>query len=355
MIPASHLASVIVSPGSSIIDAVKAIDSGRIQSVLVANEAGHLLGVVTDGDIRRGILRGESLKSPVSSVMNGKPATLVNPVSRDDAIQLMRRLVIRQVPVLDTAGVIVGLYHIDGDGLVVAESDPPWVVIMAGGRGTRLHPLTETTPKPMLPVGGQPLIETIIRSLVNQGFSRIYLSVNYMADVFRLHFGDGSRFGADIRYIEETDRLGTAGALGLLQDQPIRPFIVMNGDLLTQVDYRKLLSFHAEQKVCATMCVRDYSIQIPYGVVELDGAHVRGIVEKPLRTFFVNAGIYVLDPSLLLHVNSGQLLDMTSLLDKAMAAGGKVASFPIHEYWLDIGKFDDLERAQAEFHRLFGG
>lgn len=354
MIALSGLRHVIVTPHSSILDAVKAIDAGNIQAVFVAAADDILQGVVTDGDVRRGLLKGAALTSPVSEIMNTRPATLRAPASREEALALMRRLSIRQVPVLDGTGRITGLHLAEGDASVMAGADAPWVVIMAGGRGTRLHPLTETTPKPMLPVGGQPLLETIVRALVTQGFSRIYLSLNYMADVFKQHFGDGSRFGAEIRYIEESARLGTAGALGLLPERPDQPILVMNGDLLTQVDFRNLLAYHAEHRAQATMCVRDYSIQIPYGVVELDGSQVTGIVEKPVRSFFVNAGIYVLDPALLEHVPPAEYFDMTQLLDAAMAAGQTVASFPIHEYWLDIGKFDDLERAQAEFHRLFG-
>lgn len=354
MITVDKLSGAFVRSDTSILEAVKAIDGGGIQAGLVVDAAQHLLGVVTDGDVRRGLLKGIGLDQAVALVMNSKPATLPRAAGRDEALALMRKLSIRQVPLLDGDGRIAGLHHINEAGEVPHDPDPPWVVIMAGGRGTRLHPLTETTPKPMLPVGGQPLIETIIRSLVSQGLSRIYLSVNYMSDVFKTHFGDGSRLGADIRYIEETDRLGTAGALGLMKERPGRPFLVMNGDLLTQVDFRNLIAFHAEHKAQATMCVRDYSIQIPYGVVDLLGTQVTDIVEKPTRAFFVNAGIYVLDPGILSHIPEAQYLDMPDLLKRAMTAGGKVTSFPIHEYWLDIGKFDDLERAQAEFHRWFG-
>ena len=354
MIPVSQLGDVTVSPDASILETIKAIDGGNLQAVLVAGADGVLLGVVTDGDVRRGLLKGASLQSPVAEIMNTKPAFLKATAGREEVLAIMRRLSIRHLPALDESGRITGLHLIDGDGGAEDRGTPPWVVIMAGGRGTRLHPLTETTPKPMLPVGGQPLLETIIRALVAQGFSRIYLALNYMAPVFRRHFGDGSRFGAEIRYIEESERLGTAGALSLLPEMPEQPFLVMNGDLLTQVDFRNLMSFHAEHGAQATMCVRDYSIQVPYGVVDLEGSNVTGIVEKPVRSFFVNAGIYVLDPALLEHIPPAAYFDMPQLLEAAMKAGRTVSSFPIHEYWLDIGKFDDLERAQAEFHRLFG-
>lgn len=354
MISRSQIAAAIVPPDSSILDAVKAIDQGGIQAVLVATESGELLGVVTDGDVRRGILHGLTLQSPVSAVLNRQPAALRHPASREQAVALMNRRLIRQVPVLDGNGLIIGAYHIDIPQRNAVTPGETWAVIMAGGRGTRLHPLTKNTPKPMLPVGGQPLTETIIRTLIAQGCGRIYLAVNYMAEVFKRHFGDGSDFGAEIRYLEEDTRLGTAGALGLLPETPLKPFLVMNGDLLTSVNIASLLAYHTEHGAMATMCVRDYATQIPYGVIDMEAGLVRAIAEKPVKTYFVNAGIYVLDPSLLARIAPGQYLDMTQLLESVIAEGGAVSAFPIHEYWLDIGKLDDLERAQSEFHGVFG-
>lgn len=354
MIPRTRLAGAIVTPATTILETVKAIESGGIQAALVSPDGLRLAGVVTDGDIRRGILRGVALDAPVSGVMNTAPATLRLPASREQADALMMQRQIRQVPVLDPVGTIAGIYHIDIRDERLAGEDAPWVVIMAGGRGQRLHPLTETTPKPMIPVGGQPLVETIIRTLIEQGFRRIWLSVNYMADAFRQHFGDGARLGADIRYIEEPARLGTAGALGLLPERPPGPFLVMNGDLLTAVNFNNLIAFHREHKALATMCVREYTVQIPYGVIEMEEGRIAAIAEKPRKTYFVSAGIYVLDPSLIGRIAPGQPLDMPALLESVIAEGGAIAGFPIHEYWLDIGKFDDLERAQAEFPGVFG-
>jgi dTDP-glucose pyrophosphorylase len=353
MLTRSHLEGIIIDPETRILDAIKAIDLGNLQAALVADAQDRLIGLVTDGDVRRGLLRGVNLQDAVEQVMNRTPSTLRDPASRDAAMALMRKLTIRQVPVLDTQGQIVGLHHAEVDDPTSPGAAAPWVVIMAGGRGQRLHPLTEATPKPMLAIGGQPLVETIIRSLVSQDLNRIYLSLNYKADVFKDHFGDGRQLGADIRYVEEEQWLGTAGALGLLPERPESPVLVMNGDLLTQVNFRNLLAFHAEQKADATLCVREYSVQIPYGVVELDGTQVADIKEKPTRSYFVSAGIYVLSPALLDLVQPGQYLDMPQLLLRARDEGRRISSFPIHEYWLDIGKFDDLERAQAEFHRLF--
>ena len=355
MIGLERLTAAIVAPETSILDAVKAIENGGIQAVLVVSPDNVLLGVATDGDVRRGILHGFGLDKPVSAIMNPQPSTLRAPASREQAAVLMARGHIRQVPVLGERGRIIGVHHIDHLHDEAAAHKDTWVVIMAGGRGTRLHPLTETTPKPMIPIGGQPLLETIIRTLISQGFRQFRLSVNYMAEMFKSHFGDGSWLGADIRYIEETTRLGTAGALGNMSERPPGPFLVMNADLLTAVNLNNLMSFHTEHRAMATMCVRNYQMQVPYGVIEMDGGRVLSIVEKPTKTYFVNAGIYVLNPALISRVKPGEYLDMPTLLSAAIAAGDLVCSFPIHEYWLDIGRFDDLERAQAEYDAVFGG
>jgi dTDP-glucose pyrophosphorylase len=353
MIPRSNLAAAIVQPELSILETVKAIEAGGIQAVLVATGDAKLVGVATDGDIRRGILRGVTLDAPVKLVMNTQPAVLSPSASREQALVLMTKLRIRQIPVTDAAGTIIGIYHADMPG-AEAEGEGHWAVIMAGGRGTRLHPLTQTTPKPMLKVGGRPLIETIVRNLIGEGFRRIYISVNYMTEVFKYHFGDGSQFGADIRYIEETTRLGTAGALGLLQERPPGPFLVMNGDLLTSVNLKSLIAYHNENHGLCTMCVRDYRVQIPYGVVETHAGQVSAIAEKPTKNFFVNAGIYVVEPSLLARIKPGEYLDMTKLIEGVIADNVRVNSFPIHEYWLDIGHADDLQRAREEFDEVFG-
>ena len=353
MIPRSSLAAAIVHPETSLLDTVKAIEAGGIQAVLVVDAGDKLVGVATDGDIRRGILRGVGLDAPVNQVMNRQPALLGAAASRKEALALMANLRIRQIPVTDGQGRIVGVHHVDVPG-EEAYGHGSWAIIMAGGRGTRLHSLTQTTPKPMLQVGGQPLIETIVNNLITQGFRRIYISVNYLAELFKAHFGDGSRFGGDIRYIEETTYLGTAGALGLLKERPPGPFLVMNGDLLTTVNFRSLIGYHNENRSQCTMCVRDYRVQIPYGVVKTRDGHVTEIVEKPMKSFFVNAGIYVVDPSLLTRITPGKYLDMTQLINDVISEQGRVNGFPIHEYWLDIGHVDDLQRAREEFGEVFG-
>jgi NDP-sugar pyrophosphorylase family protein len=220
---------------------------------------------------------------------------------------------------------------------------------MAGGLGTRLRPLTEDCPKPMLPVAGKPLLQNILEGFIASGFHRFYISVHYLADVIKKHFGDGERWGITIRYIEEDRPLGTAGALGLLPSVDHLPLIVMNGDLLTRVDFAELLDFHEGQKAEVTVGVREYEMQVPFGVIRSEGQNVVGIVEKPIQRFFVNAGIYVLSPRLVHTVAAGEHLDMPDLIQQVLDRQSPVAMYPIHEYWLDIGRPDDFVRAQLDY------
>lgn len=346
------LVDILISPSTTILDAIQAIEKGALQIALVVDEDRRLLGTVTDGDIRRGLLRGVGLDQPVAQVMNAKPHSVPATAGRDGALALMRQLLIHQVPVVDAQGRITGLEWLDQ--LVQPPTADTWVVLMLGGLGTRLRPLTEDVPKPMLPVGGRPLVETIIRNFVDQGYRRFFFSVNYKAEMFRDYFGDGARFNAEIDYLVEDKRLGTAGALSLLPERPKGPVIVMNGDLLTSINFEHLLTFHHEHKALATLSVREYSFQVPYGVVTTEGAHLTAIVEKPVQNFFVNAGIYVISPEALDLIPADQFFDMPQLFDKILAAKGGASVFPIREYWLDIGRFDDLERARTEFDRVFG-
>lgn len=342
---------ICVFPKAPIIRAVEAIETGACQIALVIDTDRHLIGTVTDGDVRRGILRGISLEQPIECIMNGTPLVAEANVGRDAILRLMRDRELHHVPVVDLNGRLIGLETLDD--LILRENPDSWVVLMAGGLGTRLRPLTDTTPKPLLSVGGRPLLETIIENFANQGFSRIFLSVNYKAEMFEQHFGDGSRFGVNIQYIHEPDRRGTAGALSLLPYCPEHPLIVMNADLLTTLDFRQFLEFHRLHGSKATMGVREYSFQVPYGVVEADGVRLVSISEKPVNKFFISAGMYILEPQVLDRIPVGCFYDMPTLLQSLANDKQEVAVFPVREYWLDIGRLDDLERAQDEFGKFF--
>ena len=297
-------------------------------------------------------LRGKALQDPVSTVMNANPLTSGDGQSRDAAIVLMRDKLIHQLPVVDKDGRVVGLITLDG---VLRElRQETLVVLMAGGLGTRLRPLTEATPKPLLPVGGRPLLEITIENLARQGFVNFALSVNYKAKMFRNHFGSGENLGVDIQYLQETERLGTAGALRLLPQRPTTPILMMNGDILTNLDARRLVQYHREHGAAITMCVREYEWKVPYGVVSMTNNYrVASLEEKPSRREFVNAGIYVVSPEALDHLPETGSIDMPNLIDKVGSVSGAAAVYPLHEYWLDIGHLDDLQRAQEDLPGLF--
>lgn len=342
---------ILVSPDTSIKEAIRIIDQGALKIALVVDDTNRLLGTITDGDIRRGILRGCDLLSPVDGIMNKTPLVAGENDGRDRIIAMMRQKLLYQIPVVNGAGVLVGLEVIDD--ILKANRLDNWVVLMAGGLGTRLKQLTADTPKPLLKVGSKPILETIVDNFIEQGVSRFFISVNYKSEMIEEHFGDGSRWGVQIEYLREDKKLGTAGALGLLEEKPSAPILVMNGDLLTKMNFVQLLDFHAEHLSTATMCVREYDFQVPYGVVTLDQHRILSIEEKPIQKFFVNAGIYVLEPKVLELIQQDSYLDMPSLFNQLVTQEKNTAVFPIREYWLDIGRIDDFERAKVDFDKVF--
>lgn len=341
---------ICLGPDSTIREALEVIDRGVMQIALVT-ENDRLLGTITDGDIRRGFLQGKTLDDSIVGIFNDNPIKGSVNSSREDIVQLALARGIKQVPVVDDEGRLVGLEYID-DYLRVTEK-PNLVVLMAGGLGTRLRPLTENVPKPMLTVGSRPILETIIESFSQCGFRNFLLSVNYKAEQIIEHFKDGSRFGVSIDYLKEKKRLGTAGALSLMPEAPEHPFIVMNGDLLTGLNFEHLLNYHVHTRADASMCVRDYEFQVPFGVVETKGARITTIVEKPSHHFYVNAGIYVLQPEVISMVPADTFYDMPQLFQDLIDSGKKVCSFPVKEYWLDIGRPTEFEQAQEEYGEHF--
>jgi dTDP-glucose pyrophosphorylase len=343
----SRLAAICVRPEQSLADAVACIDASGGQIALVIDEAGHLCGTITDGDIRRGILGGATLASSASEVMNPSPRTATTGAAKWEIAGRLKREGIAQMPIVDGDRIVVDILYADEVCGPDASRHP--VVIMAGGLGTRLRPITETIPKPMLPVAGRPILEIIIERFQQQGFRSITLCLNYLGEVIEDHFQDGAKFGVEISYVREEKRMGTAGALSLLSPRPTLPIIVMNGDILTSVNFGQLLSFHYDNLALATMGLNRFQYQLPYGVVQVQDHNIVSFTEKPAYDFFVNAGIYVVSPEALNHIPADKFFDMPSLFDQ-LAPERRVA-FPIHEYWLDIGRHDDLERASREFSK----
>ncbi len=337
----------MILPRASVRDAMQIMDKSALQIAFVVDAENRLLGAVTDGDVRRSILRGEELSSPVESIMNTHPIIAPQGMERAAIFRLMTTHDVQQIPLLDSEGRLVGLAQME-ELLCHSQRDNA-VVLMAGGLGTRLRPLTDKIPKPLLKVGAKPILETILESFLEAGFHRFYFAVNYKSQMIEDYFGDGSRFGAEIEYLHEKKRMGTAGALYVLPKLPDEPIIVMNGDLLTKVDFGEMLDYHIEQDAVATMAVREYNYQVPYGVIDFDGDRIQAIREKPSYSFFVNAGIYVLNPEAVARVDKEEFFDMPQLFDALLAEGKKTTAYPIREYWLDIGRMDDFERAQEDY------
>jgi dTDP-glucose pyrophosphorylase/CBS domain-containing protein len=353
MIDSKRLDAILVSPTTTIGNAIAAIDRGALSIALVVTAERGLLGTITDGDVRRAILRGVALEQPAQDIMNPHPTWVTATTSLRATQELMRRRAITRIPVVDDELRLVGLRRLEDLLDAPLDGVENLVVLMAGGLGQRLRPLTTAVPKPMLPVGGRPLLETLVQGFRDQGFRRVCLAVNYLSEVVEGHFGDGSAFGVDIRYVRETEPLGTIGALSLLDEPADRPVIVMNGDVLTKVNFNSLLEFHQANGYAMTLCVRHYEFQVPYGVVELQDARVASVEEKPVKGFFVNAGIYVLDPDVVGTIPRGAPTDATDVVQRLIAEGRPVGSFPVREYWIDVGSHADLERAGKEFVDTF--
>jgi dTDP-glucose pyrophosphorylase len=341
---------LLVYENTSIKNSLTIIDEGTMRMAIVVDESNKLLGILNDGDIRRALLEGYSLEDSIEKIYNKTPLICNMNDSKNMIIQKAIKRKVYQIPIVDNDNRLIDVE--DLATLLTNVNRKNKVILMAGGLGTRLRPLTEDTPKPLLKVGTKPILQTIIENFENYGFKDIILSVNYKADMIKEYFKDGSEFRVNIEYLEEDKRLGTAGALSLLKEKPNEPFFVMNADLLTNVNFTHLLDFHSFGNSMATMCVREYDFQVPYGVIKTDGDKISSIVEKPVHKFFVNAGIYLLSPKVLEYIPDDTFYDMPTLFDKLIKENKNVLSFPIHEYWLDIGKMEDFHRAQSEFNNL---
>lgn len=345
---ADRLAAVLVRADATIAHALAQLDAAGTGVLLVADEQRRLIGTLTDGDVRRALLAATPLDAPCGAVACRTPLVATPDTSERDALALMnegRSYIVNHLPVVNPDGAAVGLLL--RSDLGTSELPALSAVVMAGGYGTRLRPLTDHTPKPMLPVGDRPLLEHTIERLRRAGIRRVHVTTHYRADAITSHFGDGAAFGVELRYVAEDRPLGTAGSLRCLRDLD-GPVLVLNGDVLTGVPFHDMLAFHREHGAVATVGVREYDMQVPYGVVECDGVRVRGVHEKPTRRFLVNAGVYLMEPSVHAYIPPDVALDMPDLIQRLVDAGHPVVVFPIVEYWLDIGRPADYERAQAD-------
>lgn len=335
-----------LAPTSKVADALAVLERNKGRAALVCDaKSGALLGTITDGDVRRHLIAGGGFDGKSQDIMSRNPRTLPMKTPKAEISTLMGRTLLRCIPLVDSRGVPQAVAEV-----VLEESSGAdrVAVVLAGGEGLRLRPLTQDLPKPMLQVGGKPVLETIVGQLRDAGVRKVYLAINYLGEVIEKHFKDGSAFGVQIEYLREDTKLGTAGALSLLSELPPGPFLVMNGDVITKVDFASLFRSHVDHRAAVTVAATRYSVEIPFGVMDVSRNFLTGIREKPVEKYFCNAGIYVIDPGVVGLLDEAVKTDMTTLLSKVMERGWPVSVFPLHEYWVDIGNPQDLNRVQAE-------
>src|SRR3990167_10519046 len=328
---------------ASLREAVHNLDESAVQIILIVSSDNTLIGTITDGDIRRGLLRGLDLNSTVDSIVHHNAMVVSPHIDREVVLHLMQMNSIHALPVVDEKRHVIGLHLLNE--LLTPANRPNIMVIMAGGKGTRLRPYTENCPKPLLPISGKPMLEHIIERAKKEGFRHFMISVHYLGEMIQEYFGDGSQWNVQIEYIFEKIPLGTAGALGLLKSIE-QPFLVTNGDVLTDIRYGELLDFHLSHQASATMAVRVHEWQNPFGVVHTKGVDIVGFEEKPIIRSHVNAGIYVLNAGALKNIIVNESIDMPTIFSRLQDKGERTIVYPMHEPWLDVGCTEDLERAQ---------
>jgi len=336
---------------STIKEALQIIDNGALQIALVVDENDTLLGTLTDGDIRRGLLKGLDLNSSVESIIFKIPTIAKISDAKEEILKIALSKKLHQIPIVDENRKVLGIQEIEE--LIKPKNKTNKVILMVGGLGTRLRPLTENTPKPMLKVGNKPILQTIVEKFAEYGYTDIVMCVNYKSHIIQDYFADGKEFGVNIEYIFEEQRMGTAGALSLLKEKPTEAFFVMNGDLLTNVNFEHLHNYHLSNNSLGTMCVREYDFQVPYGVVNISNSKITSIEEKPTHKFFVSAGIYMLSPEILEYIPQNQFYDMPTLFEKIISENKNAISFPLREYWLDIGRIEEYKKANEEYDEVF--
>ena len=342
--PTESWRKTLINSDATLKEAIRNLDESSLQIVLVVSAQNVLIGTITDGDIRRGLLRGLDLRSSIDSVIHREAMVVPPQMSRDMVLNLMQANGINALPVVDDARRIMGLHFLNE--LLTPSHRSNIMVIMAGGQGTRLRPHTENCPKPLLPIGGKPMLEHIIERAKADGFQKFVLAVHYLGHMIEDYFGDGSRWQVEIEYLREQTPLGTAGAIGLLSPRPTLPFLVTNGDVLTDIRYGELLDFHCHHGAVATMAVRQHEWQHPFGVVHIDGVDIVGFEEKPVARSHINAGIYVLEPNALDALSNEERCDMPTLFSRLQERAWRTIVYPMHEPWLDVGRADDYDHAQ---------
>lgn len=340
-----------INQNASIKEALEVIDKGAIKVAVVLSDDGLLLGMLNDGDIRRALLKGMSLGDSIAGIINKHPVVANINDTKERILELANEKKLHQIPIISN-GKLVGIQDIRE--FLAPKNKPNKVILMVGGLGTRLRPLTNDVPKPMLDVGNKPILHTIVENFAKYGYTDIIMCVNYKSEIIKEYFGNGDKFGVKIEYVLENQRMGTAGALSLLKERPKDDFFVMNGDLLTNVNFEYLHEYHKDSNALASICIRKYEMQVPYGVVNVRANKVTSIEEKPTQSFFVSAGIYMFSPIVLDFIPKGVFYDMPTLFSELLKHDFPIHPFPIREYWLDIGRMDEYRRANDEYEGVFG-
>ncbi len=350
------ISTILVTSDQTIKDLIECIDSAPCKIAVLIDQDSRLLDTLTDGDVRRALIKGLSLDSQISEVQTVKseinpngPVFAIEGTSKSQLLSQMHRTQVRHIPIIDHSKKLTGI--VVKDELLPAENIQLQAVVMAGGEGRRLRPLTDNMPKPMLPLGDKPILERIVTQLRDSGIQHINVTTHYKHEMITDYFGDGSSFGVNINYLEEDQPLGTAGALKHVPDSGT-PILVMNGDVLTDVNFQAMLDFHVEQNADMTVAVAIQKIEVPYGVVDTDGLHIINIKEKPVLQHFVNAGVYLINPCLFDYIPESLPFDMPDLISTIIEAKLRVISFPVHEYWVDIGKHSDYEQAMIDLEPI---
>lgn len=340
-----------INQNASIKEALEVIDKGAIKVAVVLSDDGLLLGMLNDGDIRRALLKGMSLGDSIAGIINKHPVVANINDTKERILELANEKKLHQIPIISN-GKLIGIQDIRE--FLAPKNKPNKVILMVGGLGTRLRPLTNDVPKPMLDVGNKPILHTIVENFAKYGYTDIIMCVNYKSEIIKEYFGNGDKFGVKIEYVLESKRMGTAGALSLLKERPKDDFFVMNGDLLTNVNFEYLHEYHKDSNALASICIRKYEMQVPYGVVNIRANKVTSIEEKPTQSFFVSAGIYMFSPIVLDFIPKGVFYDMPTLFSELLKHDFPIHPFPIREYWLDIGRMDEYRRANDEYEGVFG-
>ena len=340
-----------INQNASIKEALEVIDKGAIKVAVVLSDDGLLLGMLSDADIRRALLKGMSLDDSITSIINKHPVVANINDTKERILELANEKKLHQIPIISN-GKLIGIQDIRE--FLAPKNKPNKVILMVGGLGTRLRPLTNDVPKPMLDVGNKPILHTIVENFAKYGYTDIIMCVNYKSEIIKEYFGNGDKFGVKIEYVLENQRMGTAGALSLLKERPKDDFFVMNGDLLTNVNFEYLHEYHKDSNALASICIRKYEMQVPYGVVNVRANKVTSIEEKPTQSFFVSAGIYMFSPIVLDFIPKGVFYDMPTLFSELLKHDFPIHPFPIREYWLDIGRMDEYRRANDEYEGVFG-